>query len=369
MKKSLSKLFLTKYPYDHKRTECYFFDAMKITTKKFIKYSRRYRSICERYPFSLKELKSPRDLSKLPILPTLFLKRNKVERPYRSIIEVTSSGTSGKVTKVKYSIKSLFYLANMAIRLGWLHGFISIRPVHYMILGYQPTRKNKAVISKTAYLSTWYTPARSRTYALPYVNGAYQLDLEGILKAFIQKSKGKAPIRVVGFPSYTYFLLQKMKERNIFLRLPTDSRIFFGGGWKQFSSDEIEKEDLYALVEEVLGIKKNKVHEFFGAAEHPILYCSCKNHHFHIPAYAKVIIRDVKTLKPLQKGKVGLLNLLTPLEANTPLMSVMTDDLAVLHPASECGCGIQSDFFEILGRVGVTDIKTCSAGAKEYWKG
>ena len=43
----------------------------------------------------------------------------------------------------------------------------------------------------------------------------------------------------------------------------------------------------------------------------------------------------------------------------------MTDDLGVLHPGDECGCGIKSPYLEIIGRVGIKDIKTCAAGASQ----
>lgn len=47
----------------------------------------------------------------------------------------------------------------------------------------------------------------------------------------------------------------------------------------------------------------------------------------------------------------------------------MSDDLAIMHDGIECGCGINSPYFEILGRAGLTDIKTCAAGAEELMKG
>jgi hypothetical protein len=53
----------------------------------------------------------------------------------------------------------------------------------------------------------------------------------------------------------------------------------------------------------------------------------------------------------------------------TPILSVMTDDLGVLHDAGQCKCGIASPYLEIIGRVGLRDIKTCAAGAADYLNG
>ena len=56
---------------------------------------------------------------------------------------------------------------------------------------------------------------------------------------------------------------------------------------------------------------------------------------------------------------------MTPMMTSMPYTSILTDDLAVLHPGGECGCGIRSPYFEVLGRVGMQDLKTCSASASE----
>ena len=65
---------------------------------------------------------------------------------------------------------------------------------------------------------------------------------------------------------------------------------------------------------------------------------------------------------------MGLINLLTPISRAAPLTSIVTDDLGILHD-EDCGCGISSPYLEIVGRVGLEDIKTCAAGAEDLLKG
>ena len=103
------------------------------------------------------------------------------------------------------------------------------------------------------------------------------------------------------------------------------------------------------------------------AVEHPILYTDCKAHHFHIPVYGRVIIRDVNTLKPVPNGQMGIINLLTPLVKSVPLLSICTDDIGILHD-EKCACGLNTPYLEIVGRVGLSDIKTCTAGAEDLLK-
>ena len=253
--------------------------------------------------------------------------------------------------------------------MGRTHGLFSPQPCHYLILGYQPHKSNQMAFTKTGFGFTFFTPALSRTYALQYRDGRYSLCLEDLQKRLLAAAEGRAPIRTIGFPAYTYMLLEEMKKRGLRLRMPRGSKITMGGGWKQFYAQKVEKEVLYALAEEVLGIEEENCVEFFGAVEHPILYTSCPRHHFHIPIYSRVIIRDPDTLRPLPMGRMGLVNLLTPMVMSQPLLSVMTDDLGVLHPARECGCGIRSPWLEIVGRVGVRGLVTCAAGAEQFLQG
>ena len=77
------------------------------------------------------------------------------------------------------------------------------------------------------------------------------------------------------------------------------------------------------------------------------------------------LFRDPDTLEPLPMGRVGLVNLISPLMTATPTLSVMTDDLGYLTPGEDCGCGINSPYLTILGRVGMPEIQTCAVGAAE----
>lgn len=364
----IRKLFRTKDVYEQYKTDDIFVEAIKTTIADFMDRSLPYREICQASNFTVDQLSTADDLHRIPIIPTLYFKRNDISVTHHSLVEVTSSGTSGKASIISYSFPELLQMLKMAVNLGSVHHLFSLRPTHYIVLGYQPARKNKAIISKTAYLSTFYALPASRRFALTYKNDEYHLDIDKLIERIVYLSTRKTPVRLIGFPSYTYFLLQEMKQRGIKLTLPRHSRILFGGGWKQFAQQEISKHEMAELVKDVLGIERTEIAEFFGAAEHPTLYCTCRHGQFHVPAYARVFIRDVNTLKPLEHGQRGLVNLLTPIHSSIPIMSIMTDDLGVMRQGCVCGCGLETDTLEIIARVGVQDVKTCSAGAADYLK-
>lgn len=370
-RKYCKRLFQGKDPFAVKKSNRLFTKAMRENFAFQYTHCPEYRRLAKAEKIQPEDINGYADLLKLPILPTLLFKHHRIFSipENHMFIKATSSGTGGVFSKIGFDFDGMLYGANMVIQMAKYRHLWSLRPVNYIILGYQPHKSNQTAVTKTALGATFFAPALHRTFALQYKNGKYEVDLEKIIKTLQKYAKTPFPVRFMGFPSYTYFLLKMMEERGIFLKLPPDSMIMLGGGWKQFYKEQVEKEVLYELAERVLGIREDHIVEFFGAVEHPILYCDCKNHHFHVPIYSRVIIRDVHTMKPLGYDKVGLVQLMTPMVAATPVLSIMTDDLGILHRGETCGCGLKSPYFEIIGRVGLKDIKTCAAGAAEFLQG
>lgn len=361
------RLFWSAHPYDLEGTQEKFLRAVRANCAFHLKRCPEYRSIAQALQFSPDQLQTIEDLAKIPVLPTLFYKRHAIFSMSRSRMAmfVTSSGTSGKFSQIGFDWGCILAEAPMVLHLGWTHGLISPKPAHCVILGYKPHKSNRTGVTRTMYGLTYFSPPISRTYALQYVDGGYVPDLDGVARALDKLGRSVFPTRIVGFPSYLWFGLKRMEELGLRVKLPRGSKILLAGGWKQHYSQQVEKSVLYDLAGRVLGIPEEAIHESFGAVEHPIFYNACKHHHFHIPIYSRVIIRDVNTLEPLPMGRIGLVNLITPLMNATPTTSVMTDDLGYLTPGEECGCGISSPYLTLLGRVGLSDIQTCAAGAAQ----
>lgn len=361
------KLFRHRDPYNPAGTEELFVKAVRENCAYAYAHCPGYRAILDDAGFSPEQLQTEADLADLPFLPTALFKRRRLfSMPrWRLPLVVTSSGTSGRASEIGFSVGDLWAGLLMVLHICKLRRLLSWRPCHYVVFGYQPKHRNRTGVSRTAFGVTLFTPALSRTYALRWKNGDYVLDLEAVQAAIVKHSRSRFPLRFMGFPAYAWFLMKRMDEQGVRVQLPKGSKLMLGGGWKQFYAEEVDKRAFYALAKKVLGLEDRDIIEFFGAVEHPIFYNDCERHHFHIPVYSRVLIRDPETLRPVPNGVPGLVNLISPMDVGTPLLSVMTDDLGVLHDAEECGCGIRTPWLELLGRVGLQDIKTCAAGASE----
>lgn len=362
----IHKLFSIHKPYETLKYEQLFVKAMAENCRYHYDHCKEYKEILDSFGFLPEDIKTTGDLARLPFIPTLYFKRHRLlsKSEKRMPIKVTSSGTGGVKSFVGLDMTTMFRALKMVMRIAKYHHLWSAKLTRYIVFGYRPRKSNSLGASKTAFAFTLLAPAASRTYALEWKDGEYKLDLENIKNKLIKFSKGKLPVRTMSFPAYTYFLLKQMKEEGLSVKLPKGSLICLGGGWKQFYAEKVEKQDFYKLAYEVLGVDDKHIIEFFGAVEHPILYTDCRKHNLHVPVYSRVIIRDVDTLEPVPNGQPGLVNLLTPIFNSVPMLSILTDDIGILHD-EPCECGETSPYLEILGRVGIKDIITCAQGAEE----
>ena len=257
-----TRLFRRKDPYDLPASDEQFLRAVRENCAFHYAHCPEYRAVLDSFSFRPEDLREYADLEKLPFLPTLTFKKHRLfSLPRWKMAAVsTSSGTSGQFSEVGFDFPALWCDWNMLWKVGRPRGFFSLRPTHYVILGYKPRRDNRTSVARTAFGATLLAPALSRTYALKYENGSYTPDLDGVADALVRCGKSRFPTRLVGFPSYTYFLLRLLESRGVRLSLPPGSKILLGGGWKQFYTQQVEKPVLYDLAQRVLGIPEERHH-------------------------------------------------------------------------------------------------------------
>ena len=360
------RLFFRRDIYNLKKTDELFHRAILENIEHHRKNCPDYAKILSRQGFSVNDIETIEDIHKIPVIPTLFLKNHALySAPQKNLmLKSTTSGTSGRVSEMALDLSSGWRGLGMVLGTFLTHKIASLHPANYIVLGYQPSKRNKIGAVKTAYATTYAAPGIHREYALKDTGTEYILNMEGIKNALLRYEKSGLPVRFIGFPAYFMFLLRELIDSGIKLKLHPKSLILLAGGWKSFFTEEVDKPTLYEMSRETLGLGGDRIREFFGAVEHPIAYFDCPNHHFHVPIYSRVVIRDLN-MQPVDYGVPGMLNLITPMMTSMPFVSVMTDDLAVMHQGEKCGCGISSPYFEVLGRVGLADIKTCAANASE----
>ena len=329
----------------------------------------KYKNILENLGFSPGSLHSIEDLWKIPPLPTSYLKSaTLLSKPYdKLLIKTTSSGTGGKKTLSGYDKGSALCALSMALKVLRFHKLLSFKLSNYIILGPKPDALIQTATAKALKYFTLLAPAKKVIYAVKVINGVYKVDTEALVQSIIKFEHEGYPVRIVGFPGYFKLFMSELIQRNIRLRLHKESKVLLGGGWKTFFSEEVSKDELFSMARDTLDLLPQNLKEHFSAAEHPVNYLSCENKRFHVPVFSRIIIRDVKSLAPVENGSPGILNLISPILSSAPYGSILTDDIAVMRK-DDCGCGVASPYVEIIGRVGLSNLRTCTQAASEFLK-
>lgn len=360
-------------PYsDFKKSDDLFLKAMIEITSWHMNNSDFYKKLAASEGFQLSHLKTIEDCLKIPHLWAHFFKGNEIlSIPKKNVfLHLTSSGTTGQKSQIffdEWTIRSAQRMVDVIFeKYGWV---TPEQKCNYILFSYETEASSKLGTAYTDNFLCKYAPINEVYTALKLTgSGGHEFDTFGTIEAFLRFAKAGLPVRLFGFPAFFYFALERMKKLGIApVHFHPESMVFLGGGWKGHADKQIEKNDLYALAEEMLGIPNHRLRDGFGSVEHCVPYVECSKHEFHVPIYSRVYIRDVETLKPLGLNQKGFLHFISPYITSMPAHSVIMGDMASLHEG--CSCGMNTPYFKIHGRAGVSKNKSCALAASELLKG
>lgn len=137
--------------------------------------------------------------------------------------------------------------------------------------------------------------------------------------------------------------------------------ILLSGGWKKLASLNMDQENFKKDLVDFFSTSRSKVIDFYGMIEQTgIIYPECAKGYKHIPVYAAVIMRDLKTMQPLGFGQEGMIEVLTPLPHSYPGIALLTDDLGRMEGLDGCACGLAGPFFSFVSRAPQAEAKGCA---------
>lgn len=334
-----------------------------------------YRELSSRSGFRpAEDLRTLADLEKIPFIPAASFKEHEILSIPREAVHVhlTSSGTTGQKSQIFFDEWSLGSAQAMLDRIIAHYDWVQpAQKVRYLLYTYEPQMGLKLGTSFTDHYLCKYAPADDIFYALRNDgSGSHEFDPFGCLRFLQRAAKDQIPVRIFGFPAFLYFTLKRQQALGIApYRLHEDSLVFLGGGWKGHADQAIDKRDLYRELSEHMGLRDERIKDGFGSVEHCVPYVECAHHNLHLPTYSRVLVRDFRTLKPLGYGEKGFLQFVSPYITSVPAHAVLMGDVASLHPAAACGCGLKTEWFVIHGRAGTSKNRSCAAAASELLKG
>ncbi|MFE0172245.1 acyl-protein synthase [Streptomyces sp. NPDC059002] len=308
-----------------------------------------------------------------PLVHATFFKRHEVLSVPRDdvFLHLTSSGTTGQKSQMFFDEWTIRAAQRMVARIFDHYGWITPdQPVNYLLYSYEPAPSMRLGTSFTDNYLCDFAPAKGVTHALRHTGEGHEFDVHGCISALRQYAEEGLPVRILGFPAFLHFTLERMRAQGMPpIELPAGSLVVLGGGWKGHADRQIGKAEFYARVTELLGVEPERIRDTFGSVEHCVPYIECSEHRLHVPVWSRAAVRDTRTLRPLGYGERGFLHLVSPYITSVPAQSVVMGDLASLHPAEECGCPLPTPWFTVHGRAGVSRNRSCAVAAAELLKG
>ncbi|RWR03642.1 acyl-protein synthase [[Pantoea] beijingensis] len=302
-----------------------------------------------------------------PVFANYFKKNLLLSQSGYDALELTSSGTSGQKSRMRYDERSISAAQGMVDHIFRYYGWETPDiPCNYLLLSYEPL---DVITLGTAYTDQFlckYAPVNRVAYALRQTGKGHEFDPFGVIRALQEFAEEGLPVRILGFPAFMWFVLERMREMRLpWLNLHPESLTFFGGGWKTHADVEISKREFYARLNEQLGIADIRCRDGYGSVEHCVPYVECSQHHFHLPVYARAWIRDTRTFEVRDYGQRGFIQFVSPYITSCPAHSIVMSDLATLHRGDECHCELQTDWFDLIGRASNQNARSCALAASE----
>lgn len=319
-----------------------------------------FKKICDNRGF---DVFSDFGLADLPYLPTsIFKDFNLLSVPESKVVKTLySSSTSGRRSKImldKITSDNQIVVLNKI-----LQDFFGKKRRHFIIFDAEETVKSKdnGLSSRGTAIRGMLSMAKKISFVL---DNDLKLDIEE-LRSLILKINKEEKICHFGFTWLIYNIYLQNKENdevlNLFQKISNQDRILLHiGGWKKLKDMAVSKQEFNEKLLKMLRLEQGRVIDFYGMTEQlGTVYPDCEYGHKHMPLYSDIIIRNIDSLRPLDAGEAGFIQLLSPLPHSYPGISVLSDDIGRVVGVDDCKCGRKGKYFVFEKRSEKAELRGC----------
>lgn len=179
---------------------------------------------------------------------------------------------------------------------------------------------------------------------------------EEALRGFLEQH-GHRPFLVFGFTFMVWrFFYRAIAHLGLDL---SNGVLIHSGGWKKLAAESVTNEAFKRHFREASGLRR--IHNFYGMVEQVgSVFLEGEDGFLYPPAFADVIVRDPRTLRPAAIGEAGIIQVLSALPESYPGHSILTEDLGVIHGVDDSSTGWMGKRFSVIGRVPAAEVRGCS---------
>lgn len=166
---------------------------------------------------------------------------------------------------------------------------------------------------------------------------------------------GDQKVFIFGAPYQFKELCEVMSDRKI--PLHKGSLILFGGGWKSFTGEIMERETLVKSISDCFILQPERILEGYSMTEISLLMVRCDHGRFHVPPLIEPLVFDDE-LNPIEgKDTGGTFGFMDPLAVSYPGFIISGDHVHLVD--GECKCGLTGPAITEIGRARGRAIKGC----------
>lgn len=310
-----------------------------------------YRKYC-----TLSGCDSPKEWQNMPAVPAAAFKRAQIRSfaPDETHHWFCTSGTTEQETGVHYFRTLALYEAAIAPNFR-RHLLPDVARMRMLALTPSPAQAptSSLVHMMQVVMSEFGTPESA------YYMTETGLAHEQLIADLAGAQRAGEPGFLLGTAFALVYLLDELSRRQIVLHLPDGSRIMETGGFKG-RTREIARPDLYAMLENSLGIPAGRIVNEYGMTElssqfyDRTMVAGKPTAVKAVPSWTRVAAVDPASGRILPHGRVGALRIWDL--ANLGSVSVLqTEDAGICYPEG----------FEVLGRISSASIRGCSLATEQ----
>ncbi len=156
-------------------------------------------------------------------------------------------------------------------------------------------------------------------------------------KIFESTDEGKRKVKIFGAPFQMKQLCERMIKTGRTIKVLPQSTLSFGGGWKTFEGEKIDRDDLVRMIKEALGVEAQYIFEGYSMTEMNVSLMRCSGGRYHIPPLVQAVVYDAALMPVKGKDITGTFGYLDPFATSYPGFIITGDQIHLVD--EKCSCG------------------------------
>lgn len=361
MKKGLDLLSHDPFVFPQIQKNKVFMDEMKKAVMWHFQKNAEFKKMCRNRNFSPKSNYSIDDIPYFPV--SLFKNFSLRSVPERLIVKrLYSSSTTGKPSVILLDQETSKNQQVAARKI--ISDFIGNKRRHFIVFDLEGVIRETALdeLSSRGTAIRGMIPLAKQMHFI--LSDDYEINAEK-LKSLTEDFKKEDNICFFGFTWLLYSVYMEYgnnpKIKKLFNMFKSDDKkVLHIGGWKKMQEQMVSKSEFNKKIGQFLNVNGSNIVDFYGMTEQlGVVYPDCEYGYKHVPIYSEVIIRDIKTLDPVENGNEGFIQLLSPIPRSYPGISILSDDIGMIRGTDDCKCQRFGKYFTFERRSEKAELRGC----------